>query len=226
MLLCITFKKNLLMRLLKSVDAESVLVFTRTKVRATRLATTMKRAGFYAASLQGDMPQQKRQAALKGFRNGTYKILVATDIAARGIDVSGISHVINYDMPDTVDAYTHRIGRTGRAARTGEAFTFVTSKDRAFVWTIENILGEKIERRTVEDFDYTVPAPAGSSGFVPPQRPMRQRRAIKSIDEFPGHRAVASSTAGNSRSGSHQLSRGLSLFTSSRTKTRRSRRSH
>ncbi|MBN2254950.1 MAG: DEAD/DEAH box helicase [Deltaproteobacteria bacterium] len=216
-------KRNLLMRLMESVNAASVLVFTRTKARATRLAKDMKKSGFFAASLQGDMPQNKRQAALKGFRDGQYKILVATDIAARGIDVSGISHVINYDMPDTVDAYTHRIGRTGRAARTGEAFTFVTSQDRAFVWTIENVLGEKIERRTVEDFDYTVPAPAGSGGFVSPQRPVRRQRVVKSIDQFPAHQAVAASSAGNSQPGSHQLSRRTSLFTSSRTKSRRPR---
>jgi ATP-dependent RNA helicase RhlE len=86
-------------------------------------------------------------------------MLVATDIAARGIDVSCISHVINYDMPDTVDAYTHRIGRTGRATRTGDAFTVVSRKESSFLWSIENVIGEKLETRTLEDFDYTVPAP-------------------------------------------------------------------
>ena len=217
-------KKDLLMRLLERTDAESVLVFTRTKIRATRLAAVMKNAGLFAASLQGDLPQNKRQEALNGFRNGKYKILVATDIAARGIDVSGISHVINYDMPDTVDAYTHRIGRTGRAARTGEAFTFVTSKDRAFVWTIEDVLGEKIERRTVEDFDYTVPAPAGNGGFVSSRRPVRQQRVMRSIEQFPVQTAVAASPAADCRTGSHPLSRRTPLFTSSRLKSRRSRR--
>jgi ATP-dependent RNA helicase RhlE len=97
-------KTALLMRLLKGTDTESVLVFTRTKSRATRLAEQIAKAGFVAASLQGDLPQTKRQAVLSGYRNGKYQILVATDIAARGIDVSGISHVINYDMPDTIDA--------------------------------------------------------------------------------------------------------------------------
>ena len=162
-------KAALLMKLLDRTDTESVLVFTRTKYRATRLATQMKRAGFPVASLQGDLSQQKRQQALGGFRTGRYQVLVATDIAARGIDVSRISHVINYDMPDTVDAYTHRIGRTGRAARTGDAFTFVTPKDRDFVWNIERVLGERLERRTLEGFDYTVPAPEGPSGFRPSQ---------------------------------------------------------
>jgi ATP-dependent RNA helicase RhlE len=155
-------KTALLMKLLDRTDTESVLVFTRTKHRTTRVAEQMKRAGFPVASLQGNLSQNRRQDALSGFREGKYQILVATDIAARGIDVSGISHVINYDMPDTVDAYTHRIGRTGRAAKTGDAFTFVTPQDRAFVVDIEHVLGERIERRTLTDFDYTVPAPSGS----------------------------------------------------------------
>ncbi|MBM4271178.1 MAG: DEAD/DEAH box helicase [Deltaproteobacteria bacterium] len=155
-------KTSLLMKILDCTDMASVLVFTRTKDRAARLAKQMKRSGFLVTSLQGDLPQNKRQEALNGFRNGKYQILVATDIAARGIDVSKISHVINYDMPDTVDAYTHRIGRTGRAERTGDAFTFVTRPDRAFVWTIENVLGEKLERRILANFDYTIPAPESS----------------------------------------------------------------
>ena len=155
-------KTALLMKLLDRTDTESVLVFTRTKHRTTRVAEQMKRAGLSVASLQGNLSQNRRQDALSGFREGKYQILVATDIAARGIDVSGISHVINYDMPDTVDAYTHRIGRTGRAAKTGDAFTFVTSQDRAFVMDIEHVLGERIERRTLTDFDYTVPAPSGN----------------------------------------------------------------
>jgi ATP-dependent RNA helicase RhlE len=154
-------KTALLMKLLERTDTESVLVFARTKHRTTRVAEQMQRAGLSVASLQGNLSQNRRQDALSGFREGKYQILVATDIAARGIDVSGISHVINYDMPDTVDAYTHRIGRTGRAARTGDAFTFVTPEDRGFVGDIEHVLGERIERRTLTDFDYNVPAPAG-----------------------------------------------------------------
>ena len=157
-------KTALLMRILERTDAESVLIFTRTKDRATRLASRMKKAGFPVAELQGDLSQKQRQKALNGFRDGTYRMLVATDIAARGIDVSRISHVINYDMPDTVDAYTHRIGRTGRAARTGDAFTFVSRKESAFLWSIENVIGEKLETRTLDDFDYAVPAPKSSGG--------------------------------------------------------------
>ena len=121
-------KTALLLELLKHTDTESVLVFTRTKHRAKRLGEQLEKAGYKAASLQGNLSQNRRQAALDGFRDGTYQILVATDIAARGIDVSQISHVINYDMPDTADAYIHRIGRTGRAARSGDAFTLVTAR--------------------------------------------------------------------------------------------------
>jgi len=150
-------KTPLLMKLLDSPEMTSVLVFTRTKARATRLAMHMKKAGQVVTLLQGDLPQNKRQEALTGFRTGKYRVLVATDIAARGIDVSSISHVINFDMPDTVEAYTHRIGRTGRATMTGDAYTFVTGEDRAFVWSIENALGEKIEKRILDDFNYSVP---------------------------------------------------------------------
>jgi ATP-dependent RNA helicase RhlE len=158
-------KTSLLMKLLRLTDTESVLIFTRTKHRATRLAMQMKKAGFRVTSLQGDMSQQNREKALTGFREGTYRILVATDIAARGLDISRISHVINYDMPDTVDAYTHRIGRTGRCTRTGDAFTLVTTEDRPSVMEIEKVLG-RLERRALEDFDYSVPAPERDSRFT------------------------------------------------------------
>lgn len=216
-------KKDLLMKLLDRTDTESVLVFTRTKIRATRLAKHMKKAGFFATSLQGDLSQYKRQAALNGFRNGKYQILVATDIAARGIDVSRISHVINYDMPDTVDAYTHRIGRTGRAARTGDAFTFVTSEERAFVWTIEKVLGEKIERRTLEDFDYTVPAPTGNGRFDRPNRFVKQRRAMNSAAEGTLAASPLKHTDSNRRTGPRCLPGGTLFSSSSRIKSRKPR---
>jgi ATP-dependent RNA helicase RhlE len=169
-------KTALLMELLKHTDTESILIFTRTKHRAKRIGQQLEKAGFKAASLQGNLSQNKRQAALDGFRDGSYQILVATDIAARGIDVSSISHVINYDIPDTTDAYTHRIGRTGRAAKTGDAFTFVTREDEPLVKSIERVLGEKIERRTLKDFDYRKAAPARDAEFArPPREPQRRR---------------------------------------------------
>jgi ATP-dependent RNA helicase RhlE len=211
-------KTALLMKLLDRTDTGSVLVFTRTKHRATRLAQQIQKAGYPAASLQGDLPQNKRQAALNGFRDGKYRILVATDIAARGIDVSGISHVINYDMPDTADAYTHRIGRTGRAAKTGDAFTFVTREDRAFVWTIEKALGEAIERRTLEDFDYTAPPPAGS-GFDRLRRTGGGAAMHRTADSAPAM-AAAASPWGGSRDFSRKTTK---IFSSSNLRSRRPR---
>ena len=145
-------KTDLLFSLLKDTGTGSVLVFTRTKHRAKRLGEKLAKTGYRAASLQGNLSQNRRQAALDGFRDGSHQILVATDIAARGIDVSQVSHVINYDMPNTTDAYIHRIGRTGRAARSGDAFTLVTTADRAMERALEKALGRPIERRNIEGF--------------------------------------------------------------------------
>ncbi len=166
-------KTPLLLDLLKHTNTESVLVFTKTKHRAKRLGEQLEKNGYKAASLQGNLSQNRRQAALDGFRDGTYQILVATDIAARGIDVSQVSHVINYDIPDTPEAYIHRIGRTGRAARSGDAFTLVTSEDTIMVRTIEKKLGSTLERRTVDGFDYSIAAPKKDSEFVRDPRPPR-----------------------------------------------------
>jgi len=152
-------KTTLLTEILHRLETKSVLVFTRTKHRTERIAQKLKRAGFKAASLQGDLSQPRRQAALDGFRTGSVKILVATDIAARGIDILHISHVINYDMPENTDAYINRIGRTGRVNNNGDALTFVTSADTAMVSSLEHILDKKIERRMLGNFDYTLPAP-------------------------------------------------------------------
>jgi len=169
-------KTPLLLNLLKHTDTESVLIFTRTKHRAKRLGEQLEKAGYKAASLQGNLSQNRRQAALDGFRDGTFQVLVATDIAARGIDVSQISHVINYDIPNTSEAYVHRIGRTGRAARSGDAFTLVTGEDTVMVRTIERALGSQLERRTVPDFDYSPVAPKRDSEFARPPRQPQQRR--------------------------------------------------
>jgi len=171
-------KTSLLLELLRHTDTDSVLIFTRTKHRAKRVAEQLAKAGYRTASLQGNLSQNRRQAALDGFRSGAYQILVATDIAARGIDVSSISHVINYDMPDTADAYTHRIGRTGRAAKTGDAFTFITREDEAMVLSIERVLREKVERRLLEGFDYQRPAPSRDAEFArPPRQPQRREKS-------------------------------------------------
>ena len=156
-------KTPLLLELLKNTDTSSVLVFTRTKHRAKRLGEQLSRAGYRSTSLQGNLSQNRRQAALDGFRSGAFQILVATDIAARGIDVSRVSHVINYDVPSTPEAYIHRIGRTGRATRNGDAFTLVTQEDTGMVRAIDRILGERTERRTLPGFDYAV-SPHGNGG--------------------------------------------------------------
>lgn len=156
-------KSALLIELLKRTETESVLVFTRTKYRAQKVAQQIQRAGFKVTSLHGDRTQGQRQSALKGFKDRTHNIMVATDIAARGLDVESISHVINYDMPDTADAYIHRIGRTGRAERTGDAFTLVTPDDNDMIRTLERIMGRPIKKETLEGFNYTVPAPPRSA---------------------------------------------------------------
>ena len=153
-------KGALLIEFLRRNETDSVLVFTRTKRRTDRVALQLQRAGFKVAAIHGDLVQNRRRAALEAFREGSVKILVATDIAARGIDVLGISHVINYDMPENVDAYTHRIGRTGRVEQKGDALTFVTHEDNALIRDIEQALRTSLERRKLEGFDYSVPAPA------------------------------------------------------------------
>ncbi|MDG6220086.1 MAG: DEAD/DEAH box helicase [Candidatus Thermoplasmatota archaeon] len=163
-------KTSLLLSVLETMDANSILIFTRTKHRAKRLGKQLGDARYAATSLQGNLSQNQRKMALDGFRKGKFQILVATDIAARGLDISTISHVINYDIPDTPDAYTHRIGRTGRAAKTGDAFTFVTEEDEPIVRSIERVIGAKIERRTIEGFDYLKPVPPRASGQRTPNK--------------------------------------------------------
>ena len=165
-------KTPLLLAILERTDRESVLVFTRTKHRAKRLAFQLSQAGHSATCLQGNLSQSQRALAMDGFRSGRYQILVATDLAARGIDVSSISHVINFDMPHTVDDYTHRIGRTGRAAKTGDAFTLLTHEDEAVVRRIERVLGARIERRKLDAFDYNARPPPLTHPYSMSRRPL------------------------------------------------------
>lgn len=152
-------KSALLLKLLKQIDTESVLIFTRTKHRADKVARQIAHAGFRVTSLHSNRTQGQREQALRGFKTGHFRIMVATDIAARGLDIDSISHVINYDMPDTADAYIHRIGRTGRAQRTGDAFTLVTSEDSDMIRALERIMRQPLKRETLPDFDYSLPAP-------------------------------------------------------------------
>ncbi|RLB71183.1 MAG: ATP-dependent helicase [Deltaproteobacteria bacterium] len=190
-------KTDLLLKLIAQTDTESVLVFTRTKHRAKRLGEKLGKCGYQAASLQGNLSQSRRQAALDGFRDGRFQVLVATDIAARGIDVSQISHVINYDIPDTADAYIHRIGRTGRAARSGDAFTLASNDDKLMVRAIERALGTPLERCHLDGFDYTVPAPKRTA--QPARRPSRPVQRAKSQRNQTKPQSGRSKTAGGGR---------------------------
>ncbi len=147
-------KTDLLVMLLEMIEMESVLIFARTKVRTDRLARHLNHGGFQAASIHGDRSQSQRQAALQGFRNRRYHILVATDIAARGLDVEGISHVINFDVPLTPEDYVHRIGRTARAQAVGEALTLVAPAEEDFLEAIQRLTKTQIPRQIVPDFDY------------------------------------------------------------------------
>ena len=145
-------KRDLLEHLLNRDDCNSAIVFTRTKHRAKRLADQLCKAGHRAVGLQGNLSQSQRDRAMGGFRTRHFNILVATDIAARGIDVSGVSHVINFDVPNTPEAYTHRIGRTGRAECEGVACTFVTGDDYSWLRATERMIGSPIQRQQVDGF--------------------------------------------------------------------------
>ena len=147
-------KTKCLFKVLETTATGRVIIFTRTKHRAKRIAADLDKKKYRVTLLQGNLSQNKRNRAINGFKDGKYDILVATDIASRGIDVSEVSHVINFDMPNTVDDYINRIGRTGRAKNKGEALTFVVSGDEYLVRRIESILKAKIDRRTIEDIDY------------------------------------------------------------------------
>jgi len=172
-------KTDLLRILLSSSEMDSVLIFARTKIRTERLARQLKESGFKAALIHGDRTQGQRLAALEGFRDRSYRILVATDIAARGIDIEGISHVINYDVPMTPEDYVHRIGRTARAKAVGEAFTLVAPGEEEFLEAIQDLTKMEIPRQTVADFDYRrpqAPRPEHTGGRRSSQRSSSQKR--------------------------------------------------
>jgi ATP-dependent RNA helicase RhlE len=145
-------KLELLLQLLDDEKKGQVLVFTRTKRRASKLADQLNHAGVNSTSLQGNLSQSRRQKAMNAFRKGHVKVLVATDIAARGIDVRQVSHVINYDIPDTAVAYTHRTGRTGRMDNLGTALTLVTQEDMMMVRSIERLMGTHLELKKLDGF--------------------------------------------------------------------------
>jgi ATP-dependent RNA helicase RhlE len=147
-------KTDLLLALLDRVHYESVIVFCRMKHGADRVAHLLKRNNHAVAVLHSNRTQQEREQALRGFREGRYEVLVATDIASRGLDIVDVSHVINYDVPQHPEDYVHRIGRTGRAESTGDAFTLMVAEDSRHVAAIERFISQKIPRIRLEDFDY------------------------------------------------------------------------
>ncbi|MEZ6018116.1 MAG: DEAD/DEAH box helicase [Planctomycetota bacterium] len=155
---------TLLTKLLAAPDFRSAIVFLRTKHRARRVAKQLEGTGYRAVALQGNMSQGQRERAMEGFRKGQYNVLVATDIAARGIDVAAVSHVVNFDVPNTPEAYTHRIGRTGRAELTGKAYTFASREDDDEIRAIEKHLGRKIQRQSLAGFDGGDLAASSSTG--------------------------------------------------------------
>ena len=147
-------KSALLVRLLAGGEMQQALVFTRTKHRANRLAEHLARAGIKAERIHGNRSQPQRTEALAGFKGGKYRVLVATDIAARGIDVEALGHVVNFDVPTAAEDYIHRVGRTARAEATGDAFTLVSPEEEAELRSIERALGKRLPRVIVPDFDY------------------------------------------------------------------------
>jgi len=151
-------KAALFLSLLKRGDLTQALVFTRTKHRANRLAENLVKNGISAERIHGNRSQLQRTAALAGFKSGKYPVLVATDIAARGIDVEALGHVVNFDVPLAPDDYIHRVGRTGRAEATGEAFTFVAPDEEGDLRNIERAIGRRLPRVTVPEFDYAARA--------------------------------------------------------------------
>jgi ATP-dependent RNA helicase RhlE len=148
-------KFDLLVHLLEQTKYQSVLIFSRTKSGADYVASRLKHAGHVVAVMHADRSQQERMEALKGFKSGKYEVLVATDVAARGLDIAGVSHVINFDVPENPEDYVHRIGRTGRAQNTGDAFTLVTEETWRDARSIERFIEMSIEWKKMPEFNYT-----------------------------------------------------------------------
>lgn len=173
-------RDELLLALIKSLDFTNLLIFTRTRKEADTLAYLLKSGewGEQVTVMHSDIAQKDRSAALKGFKEDKYRILVATDVAARGIDINGVTHVINYRVPENPEDYVHRIGRTGRAEATGDAFTLLTADEIDFAKNVEHFIERKIERRKVEGFDYAYTALLDDKAKAPGRkiRPKIKRR--------------------------------------------------
>jgi ATP-dependent RNA helicase RhlE len=191
-------KSALLVELLQRNHMDDALVFTRTKHRADRLAKLLNREGIPTERIHGNRSQPQRTKALDGFKRGDFRVLVATDIAARGIDVESLGHVVNFDVPAVPDDYIHRVGRTARAAETGDAFTLVAPEDEADLARIERAVGKKIPRVTLEDFDY-------SARTEPPlEVPLKERIAAIRARKAEDRARAAAKTARKGSTGGGQ----------------------
>jgi ATP-dependent RNA helicase RhlE len=191
-------KSALLVELLRKPEMDTVLVFTRTKPGADRVVRHLEGAGIAAVAMHGDKTQAQRVEALEAFRSGAVRVLVATDIAQRGLDISGITHVINYDVPEQAEDYVHRIGRTGRAATTGDAYTFMAPDEIATVRLIERVIGEQIPRISVPGYDFGTTVEDGSAD-VPAGAPDRAEGTEESglaREEVPAEAAPVRRTLG------------------------------
>jgi ATP-dependent RNA helicase RhlE len=173
-------KPSLLLHLLRDPQFDTVLVFTRTKHGADRIARRLESAGITTGTIHSNRSQNQRLRALKDFKSGAVRVLVATDIAARGIDVDGISHVVNYDFPMHSEDYVHRIGRTGRAQAIGDAISFITPEDHGPLRSLERFIGRGIVRKRAEGFDYNAAAPPREDRGRGPRRQSPQRTESKS----------------------------------------------
>jgi len=167
-------KASLLLKLLKGEEVHDALVFTRTKHRANKLAKYLGEQGIKVDRIHGNRSQAQRTEALRGFKSGKYRVLVATDIAARGIDVTALGHVVNFDVPVVPEDYIHRVGRTARAELTGSAFTLVSPEEEGSLRDIEKVISSRLPRVTLPDFDYKASAPPSPAGG---HRPRQQQRA-------------------------------------------------
>jgi ATP-dependent RNA helicase RhlE len=207
-----TRKRDLLVHLIEKEQMGQVLVFTRTKHRADHLAGQLERTGKRVAAIHGNKSQAARTKALEAFRRGSIQVLVATNLAARGLDVKGISHVVNYELPEVPEDYVHRIGRTARAEAAGDAISLVAPHEREQLREIERLIGEKIPQSTVEGFEYRA-----DTGADAPKRPFQPRRE--------GHHAGRNSWAAHREGSSRRFSeRGAQRFAQGNERSLRSPR--
>jgi ATP-dependent RNA helicase RhlE len=183
-------KFDLLLALLEATNFHSVLIFSRTKDGADRIMRKLKEEKHSVTSLHSNRTQQERIDALEGFKSGKYEVMVATDIAARGIDIAGVSHVINYDVPQHPEDYVHRIGRTGRAEATGDAFTIMTAEELPHVEDIERFIGQKVDRTKLEGFSYVYSAVFDEA---------RVKQVLKGAKGVRTHKGVKFGSAGKKR---------------------------